>query len=353
MRVNYYYKTGLFIAAVISLLFFLPGFLEGRDAVPKFLISYLISVSYIILMWLFCAKIHQQKSSWYILPSFRQYSKSINFVIISELIVGVLITILFIYLTNTYGSFSGPAGKVKQGFKQSLHGAINFNIFLLIIHSIILSVYLATSTADKQRKLILEKEKLEKENIRAQFESLRQQVNPHFLFNSLTSLQVLAKEKSELVEDYVAQLSNVYRYLLKHRKQDLVSLKNELEFIKSYLYLLNIRFEKGLKVEIDVNEKYHNSSIPPLTLQILIENAVKHNIISESYPLHIQIYSNGEDRLAVSNNKQPRQMVEGSSHFGLYNLNLQYKFFFGKEIIINKGDGRFCVYIPISDNKLS
>lgn len=346
MKVKYYYKTGLFISVVISLLFFLPGFLEGRDKFIKFLFSYAISVCYILLMWLLCAKIHQSKKDWAIIPYFKEYRKSINFIFISEAIIGVIISVLFVVISNIYSKYSG-AGKVKMNLSQSFHGAINFNIFLLIVHSIILSVYLATSTTERQKKLMLEKEKLEKENIRAQFESLKQQVNPHFLFNSLNSLKAIANTHPEQVENYVIQLSNVYRYLLKHRSQDVVTLATELAFLKSYQYLLAIRFEDNFKIDIDIDEEYLQCSIPPLTLQLLVENAVKHNSISSDNVLSVKVYTTGQSMLIVSNNIQKRQTVEGSSNFGLYNLNEQFRFLFSKEIVIDKTNDTFAVLIPL------
>ena len=346
MKVKYYYKTGLFIALVISLLFFLPGYLEGRDALAKFLYSYGMSVGYIFLMWLLCAKLHQAKRDWYIIPVFRQYSKSINFIIISELIIGVIISIIFILITSYYNKLGGEM-KSKMYSQQSFHGALNFNIFLLIIHSIILSVYLATSTTERQKKLLLEKEKLEKENIRAQFESLKQQVNPHFLFNSLNSLKAIANTHPEQVENYVIQLSSVYRYLLKHRSQDVVTLATELAFLKSYQYLLAIRFEDNFIIDIAIDEEYMQCNIPPLTLQLLIENAVKHNSISSDNILRIKVYTTSHSMLVVSNNIQKRQAVEGSSNFGLYNLNEQFRFLFSKEIVVDKTNDTFAVIIPL------
>jgi sensor histidine kinase YesM len=349
-KIHHYYTAGIFVAVIISFLFFFPGFLDRRSNFSYFLSYFSIAAVYIFLIWLLCTWVHQTDNKWLSKYPFGKFSRSVFFILIAELVVAVLLSFILLFLNYSYGLFEKSASRTFYS-KAALHSLVNINVFLLIVHGIVLSVYQSTSLADDKRKLSIEKEKLEKENIRSQFEALRQQVNPHFLFNSLNSLKVLAKEKSDHVEEYVAQLSNVYRYLLKHRQQDLVTLKNELEFIKSYLYLLSIRFEEGLNIEMDVADKYLESEIPPLTLQILIENAVKHNIISTTSPLHLKIYTNGADMLGVSNNKQLRQMVEGSSNFGLYNLNLQYKFLFGREIIIDKNEHRFSVYIPLAINQ--
>jgi sensor histidine kinase YesM len=230
------------------------------------------------LCWLLCGAIHTSDWLKSKLPFKGKYAAQLNFWLISELVLAMIISWVSLYFTYTHDVAKDPT---TQFFNmKSLHSVLNLNNYLIFPHALILMVYRASRMSDEQKLLKLEKAQLEKENIRAQFEALRQQVNPHFLFNSLNSLKALASTHPEQVENYVIQLSSTYRYLLNHRSRDLVLLREELEFLKSYFYLLNMRFEKALEISIDIDAEYHNWNIPPLTLQILIENAVKHNIIS-------------------------------------------------------------------------
>jgi sensor histidine kinase YesM len=169
-----------------------------------------------------------------------------------------------------------------------------------------------------------EAEVMRKTELYNQFEKLRQQVNPHFLFNSLNSLSSLISEDQEKAESFVNEMSKVYRYVLKSNEQNLITLKGELQFIHSYFFLLQIRFSKGLTLSIDVDDQLHDYLLPPLTLQLLLENAVKHNIISATKPLQIEIYTNAESQLVIKNNLQRKSGDVSSNKIGLANIAEKY-----------------------------
>jgi len=138
-----------------------------------------------------------------------------------------------------------------------------------------------------------------------QLDSLKNQVQPHFLFNSLNTLQALVKSnENKTAVRFIGDLSQVYRYLLQSNEQQLISLEKELEFTHAYFGLLKTRFEDGIALEVNVDPAYRHAQIPPLTLQLLVENAVKHNMVSIAKPLHIKIFTNNSGELIVQNNLQ-------------------------------------------------
>jgi two-component system LytT family sensor kinase len=179
-----------------------------------------------------------------------------------------------------------------------------------------------------------------------QYDNLKNQLNPHFLFNSLTSLNSLIFENPQLASEFLHQLSKVYRYVLENKEKTLVSLSTEVNFISNYVQLLISRFDKGLQVNINISEQALDQKILPVTLQILIENAMKHNITSQDSPLVIDIYDES-NYLVVKNNLQIKQIVDNSNGQGLENLRSLYRVLIENEIVIEKNDANFIVKIPL------
>lgn len=191
----------------------------------------------------------------------------------------------------------------------------------------------------------LENEQLKQENLMARLESLTQQVNPHFLFNALNTVSSISNEAP--VKNYLVQLSNVYRYLLNFNVASTVTLQKELEFIRAYLFILQTRYEKGLQVEMNIDPEVLDKKLPPLALQLLVENAVKHNVILEQQPLCIQVTASAESGLRVRNNVQPKRSVESSSEFGLQNLQNRYSLLGNHQIEIENSPTEWLVTIPL------
>ena len=196
------------------------------------------------------------------------------------------------------------------------------------------------------KKAALDAEKLKKEQMATKYESLKNQVNPHFLFNSLNALTNLVYEDQDRAADFIRQLSKVYRYVLDTRSQELVPLETELKFVESYLVLQHARFDDKLKVNIDI-KGHEKDMVPPIALQMLMENAVKHNVVSQDDPLVIDVAIQ-DDYLVVQNNLQKKNIpAEESSGMGLANIKARYEFLTDKPVEITEGPENYIVKLPL------
>ncbi|MBC5992221.1 sensor histidine kinase [Pontibacter cellulosilyticus] len=194
----------------------------------------------------------------------------------------------------------------------------------------------------------LRAEQLQKENFRAQLEALKNQVNPHFLFNSLNVLNSLIHIDQDKAATFLNQLSEVYRGLLDSGDKQLVPLEKELELANAYIYLMQTRFGGNVQFRVDVPATYLHLQLPPTSLQMLLENAVKHNGSTLNKPLHIYIYVK-DDKLVVENNLQPRLDEVTSTKVGLQNISSRYKYFTDQEVEVTKTEGSFTVALPLLD----
>lgn len=188
--------------------------------------------------------------------------------------------------------------------------------------------------------------RLQKEKLQSQFETLRSQVNPHFLFNSLNVLTSLIKIEPDLAEQFTIRLSMVYRYVLENKDKDLVTLETELDFLKAYTFLLDIRFSGKMKVDVRLSENEMQLKVVPLALQLLIENAIKHNTFSRTKPLLVNITAE-EDYLVIENNLQVREAHVQSTGVGLQNIGSRYAYFTERKVISGIEDDKFIVKIPL------
>jgi hypothetical protein len=193
---------------------------------------------------------------------------------------------------------------------------------------------------------VKETEELKRAHIAAQYESLKNQVNPHFLFNSLNVLSNLVYKDADLSAKFIKQLSLVYRYVLDTRNKEVVTLKEELDALEAYIFLMKIRFGESLKVSIDLDSN-NNEMTVPLTLQMLFENAIKHNEVSKTNPLEIQIGRLAEDTIFIKNKLQAKGQIQHKSGVGLENIKARHKFISEKEVEIIKTDASFEVRVPI------
>ena len=191
---------------------------------------------------------------------------------------------------------------------------------------------------------MMELEHLKQANLQANVSGLKAQLSPHFLFNTFNTLSSLTREQE--VKNYVDQMANVYRYLLDHHKQDLVTLQRELDFAKSYLYIMQTRLETALEVSVLIEAGCMSRPVPPLTLQLLVENAIRHNIASASKPLRINIRTQ-DGFLIVANNLQPKKSIQATSGVGLTNINERYMLLMGTAITIAMDQDYFTVKLPL------
>ena len=187
---------------------------------------------------------------------------------------------------------------------------------------------------------------LEKEKAQVMYDGLKQQLNPHFLFNSLTSLSALIENDQEMASRFLSQMSDMYRYILKNANEETVSLKEELNFVETYIGLQKTRFGSGLLVNINVPEDYGSYKIAPVTLQNMMENAIKHNIIDRDAPLVIDIYHE-DGYLVVKNNLQAKNNVESSNKRGLLQFLSLYRYLSPRAVVIDQTETHFIIKIPL------
>ena len=192
---------------------------------------------------------------------------------------------------------------------------------------------------------VIQTEKLKTEMMTYKYESLRNQINPHFFFNSLNVLSDLVYDDQEMAIKFIRQLSDLFRYVLDSRDKELVPLSAELEFIESFAFLLRTRFGEKLQIEVEV-QSHPREYIVPMTLQLLIENAVKHNEVSGSFPLRITVRKKG-DYLEIENGFRPKSVGDDSKKTGLKNIMQQFAFFSNRPIEIIPSEESFLVRVPI------
>ncbi|GAB2766648.1 hypothetical protein GCM10027275_05750 [Rhabdobacter roseus] len=200
---------------------------------------------------------------------------------------------------------------------------------------------------EKWKESKLSKESLKKASLQGQLQSLKNQISPHFLFNSLNSLSSLIADEPQRAERFVDEMAKVYRYLLQTNDQELTPLSVELAFIQSYYHLLKTRHGPGLRVEVAVDHPYLHYQLPPLTLQMLVENAVKHNTILATRPLCITITTTAEGQLRVSNNLQRKTSRVESNHIGLANIKARYELLSRNELFIEETAKHFTITLPL------
>lgn len=225
----------------------------------------------------------------------------------------------------------------------------NANLSILIAIGITFLISLILHSRDfliSWRHLAIESERMKKEMISAKYEALKNQVNPHFLFNSFNVLTNLVFEDQNTAAKFIKKLSEVYRYVLDSREKEIVPLDEEIDFVKSYVFLQKIRHSEGLNVKLELPETTI-FGIAPLALQMLIENAIKHNIVSEESPLSISVKIEG-DFLLISNTLQKKNILdEDSSGIGIENIKSRYKYLSDKSVKVSQENDEFKVQIPL------
>lgn len=215
-----------------------------------------------------------------------------------------------------------------------------------IILSLLAAALLIYYFIRMREKLLKKRDANEREKLMFQFQTLRSQVNPHFLFNSFSTLISIIDEDKEIAIEYVEKLSQFFRDILDYRDKDLIPLSEELQLIDTYYYLQKKRYCQNLQLKIEVGEKELASLIPPMVLQMLVENAIKHNVVSTEKPLNVKIFTD-EKHIVVTNNLQPKKDAAPSTGIGLANIRNRYCLLgFGETIIIGSGE-QFIVKLPI------
>ena len=292
-----------------------------------------------IVLWFcnqYCVNILRKKY-----PTIQQTISRVSLQIFLSTILSIFISII---LTNLFVQIN--FGKQIVNFNDYLYNSIVVLIFVYIA----IAIYELNFYFREWQSSTIETEKLTKANLQSQFDSLKNQVSPHFLFNSLNTLSSLIEDDQEKAIQFVNQLSKVYRYLLQNNEKELSTLHDELEFLNAYYFLLKTRFGEGITLDIDIKDKFKPYLLPPLTLQILVENAVKHNIVSVSKPLQINIEVKDENILFVRNNLQKKTLNVVSNGMGLTNISAKYKLLNKPGIEIIENEIEFIVSLPLLIN---
>lgn len=276
--------------------------------------------------------------NYYIVKPLKNIAKTTT----KEVLFALLVTLISVTL-------------LSDVFFALLHGGKKFGLFhfnaiytirdLVISFVILGGVYLIKVVADRQ-VFILENERLTRENLQSRYESLKNQLSPHFLFNSLSALKSLISENTSNAQSYVDHLSHVLRHSLNGNKKQTVSLAEELEVVNSYMFLIKMRYDANISIELTIDPAFHQYRIPPLALQTLVENAVKHNVISKRYPLTVRLFIENE-KIVVLNSIKEKYSEEEGTGIGLPNLSSQYQLLGGGEIQIIKTETEFRVELPL------
>lgn len=226
---------------------------------------------------------------------------------------------------------------------------ISANTTSLFCTLLVAALYESHYFMNELRRSVEEKERLKRERLSAQLDALRTQINPHFLFNNLNTLIALIPEEPAQAVTFVQQLAKVYRHILELKDEAAVPLRDELAVLRSYAFLLETRFGQNLRVTVDIPEAMLAQRVAPLSLQLLMENAIKHNVVSERHPLFIHVYADN-GRLVMRNNLQPRQGVVESVGLGLENLRRRAALLSERLVEIQEGPAHFHVAIPLLES---
>lgn len=238
---------------------------------------------------------------------------------------------------------------LERGYGWDLPGLIRDMKMRDFIPTVIITLFISIFMHGRAfligwKDALVEAERLKKEQISARYEALKNQVNPHFLFNSLNVLTTLVHKDAGQAEQFIRRLSDVYRYILESRDKEVVDLEEELDILRAYLFMLDIRFGASLQTDVRLPQPA-TGKVAPLTLQMLVENALKHNEASKANPLRLEIFrENGY--LVVRNNIQPKNALPDSTGVGLANIQARYRVLSGKEVLISDQDGFFTVKVP-------
>lgn len=262
-----------------------------------------------------------------------------------SIVLAIVLTVISVYILNhllfSLKNLIEPPSP-RRGPPRNEFDLTNFFVSAMVVGCVLIIRLIF-----QKQTIHLENEALRREALQSQFESLKNQLSPHFLFNSLTTLKILIQEAPDKAQDFVNSLSRALRYTLQSNEEQLVTLEKEMEFMESYLFLIRMRFSTNLQVVTKVSETLLGYRLPPLTIQTLVENAIKHNEISKRKPLKIQIVTTGTETLVIENEIQVKRTGEEGTGIGLTNLAKQFQLLAGKEIMVRKENNLFTVEIPL------
>ncbi|MES2331871.1 MAG: histidine kinase [Bacteroidota bacterium] len=301
----------------------------------QFKLSYLYTIMIAFVIW---------EGNRFLLFSLRSYFDWLNKPV--KKIIALLLSVSFytipvsaLLLVGWYYFFNNGQVHWNKVFEATLI----IMICVIFITHVYETVFLVKQTETDKVK----KEQLERSKAEAELQALKNQIDPHFIFNSLNTLSHLIEEKPQKARQFNDSLADVYRYILHNKERTLVLLREEMDFVNDYFLLLTIRFENAVQLKIDISDEINNTSlIPPISLQLLLENAIKHNEFSDETPLVISIEAK-DGQLVITNDIHKKELRKESSRIGLPNLNERYRLTANNSIAINDTGKQFIVSLPI------
>ena len=299
------------------------------DFILRFTYTYIIAV---IFLWVNTSRIRYRLA---ITPLSIDLNRFYH-----RLILNILLFIVLRVLTTQF-NLHVPRIAVSEKFYEFI-----FNITLIL--EIVLCILAAEiyMLVTHNQAIYLRNQALQKANAETSFEVLKNQVNPHFLFNSLNTIHAMIGKDDEAAKAFVSNMSGVYRHVLSSARKPVVTLAEEMDFLKAYINMLRERHGDNLNVKLEIDNEHMTDLLPPMSLQILVENAVKHNIVSAKQPLLIEIEVN-DTFVSVCNVIREKKTKPPSTGTGLYNLSQRYWFLCKKEITISQVHNRFAVFLPL------
>ena len=310
---------------LMGILASVPKIAERHFSVSEALVNSGITFLFALFVWYY---------NIYTFPQTKNRQFSI-FRLIRSLLLGIGVMFLLAYLQQLLLSHLdfGP-NMLMVEFRGILINLI-FYMFLHLLYQ-----------GYENQQVGIELERTKADSLGAQYEMLKQQVNPHFLFNNMNTLKAMVETGDTDTVDFILKLSDFYRFTLESRKLDLIRLSDEIEILTAYMFLLKARFEDGIHLSNTIEPQYYGSLIPPFTIQLLIENCIKHNVVSLDHPLEIRLYTEG-DKIIVENKVQLKKSAEVSTKVGLENINQRYIHLINQPIDIESNGQYFKIKLPV------
>jgi len=328
----------LTLACIVLWLYIEQGKEEG--SYPVYIVAILWILLLVLCLWVGNLLLYHGFNRWY--PEKRRSDS----LFVLRLFLSLFFSIA--YINVTYIIFKN----VYTDLPPSTDQLVLLNIYGILFLIPVLSIQFGLQFLQKWKKANLEQVRLKKEHVQSELIALKSHLSPHFMFNNLNILSSLISSKNEVAHEFLDGFSEVYRYVLKNRDTELISLSEELDFVKAYSFLLKQRFSDNLTISIQVAEDVLEMLLPPLSLQMLMENALKHNKLSDKIPLKIEITSNTVPQLIIRNNYNPRNLPEHEkTGTGLENIKKRYRLIAQKEIEVDLDQGVFNVKLPLIPNR--
>jgi sensor histidine kinase YesM len=330
---------------LIGILLFLVAWYAGSEeykqiSIPQMMKDLGFMLAMAVLQWIIARRVMAIMRKKF--PNYSQTLKRILFTVFTSGILGMISTTLL------YGIPQLIFEHRIFGFGNFMHNfgpCFFFSALIIGAHEVMFNFY-------ELNRISKEREELKKAHLQSQLDSLKTQVSPHFLFNSLNTALSLIRTSPDKAEKFLLELSSVYRYLLQTSENQMTSLQQELQFTHSYFHLLKTRFGDAIQLEIDVDDESLHYQLPSLTLQLLLENAVKHNVVSMSKPLTISLRTDKQSKdeavfLTVQNNLQRKTQAVPSHKMGLNNILSKFRLLNHEEVIVTDKDNHFTVILPL------